>query len=152
MNSLKRLAKGFRGKDKAKGLIISIVILIEVISILMVATFAWVETVSSIKITNANDETIVDTYVFTEAEIGGASGTIDLGKYFKQGGDMHLSPASSADGRNFFFPQNTAAATGYSANAFRKGNVNDKNTVYMSATFKLRAATNTDFYFKQVPT
>lgn len=151
MNRFKKLSKSFTGKDKAKNLVISIVILIEVIAILMVASFAWVETVSSIKITNKDDEAIVDSYVFTRAMIGNKAGTIDLGRYFKQGGDMHLSPASSADGRTMYFPQK-ADATSYSSGAFRKGNINDKNTVYMSATFKLRVDTNADFFFTEVPT
>ena len=153
MNGLKKLTKGFKGKNKTKNLIISIVILIEVISLLTVATFAWVETVSSIKLTNKNDEAYVDTYVFTRAMIGGTSGTIDLGKYFKQGGDMHLSPGSSADGKTFYFPQKASATTysGAGTGNFRKGTISDKNTVYMSATFKLRADTNADFFFTQVP-
>lgn len=148
MNGLKKLAKGFKGKNKTKNLIISIVILIEVISLLTVATFAWVETVSSIKITNeANTHGDVDTYVYTEAEITSQTaqwthtdGFIDLAKYFKKSGNMHLAPASSADGRNFFFPQ--VASTGY-----RQGNVSDKNTTYMSITFKLRVEDNVDFFF-----
>ena len=99
MNFLKKLNTGFTGKDKTKNLIISIVILVEILMILTVSTFAWVETVSSIKISNKDDEATIDTYVFTRAMIGGTTGTIDLGKYFRQAGDMHLSPASSV------FPQ-----------------------------------------------
>lgn len=151
MNFLKKLNTGFTGKDKTKNLIISIVILVEILMILTVSTFAWVETVSSIKISNKDDEATIDTYVFTRAMIGGTTGTIDLGKYFRQAGDMHLSPASSADGKNFYFPQNSANTTSYT-NAYRKGNINDKNTLYMSVSFRVKADTNADFFFTGVPT
>ena len=150
MNYFKKLSKGLKGKDRVKNLVISIVILIEVIAILMVASFAWVETVSSIKITNKNDEAIVDSYVFTHAMIGNKAGTIDLSKYFKQAGDMHLSPASSADGRTMFFPKK-ATATTYGS-TYRKGTVSDKNTAYFSVTFKLKTDDSADFFFTDVPT
>jgi len=133
---------------KKKNMLISVVILVEIILLLVVATYAWVETVSSIKITNAGNDGTVDTYVFTEAMIGEGKGTIDIGKYFKQSGDMHLAPASSADGRTLFFPK-ANLASGFT---YRKGNVSDKNTAYLSVSFKVRADTNADFFFDQVPT
>ena len=139
-----RLAR-FAGR-RWKSLIISIVILFEVAAIAIVATNAWVETVSSIKITNETNTTLtVDTYVFTDATIGGTSGTIDLGKYFKQAGDMHLAPASSADGVNMFFPK------AGDASLYRKGDTSDKNTNYLSVTFRLKADTNADFFFTTNP-
>ena len=143
---------GGRGflKRQWKKLTISVVILLEVLAIALVATYAWVETVSSIKIINATDTTgTIDTYVFTEAMIGGQGGTIDLAKYFKQSGGMHLAPASSADGKTLYFPK-ANMTSGY--NVYRKGNVSDKNTSYMSVTFKLKADTNADFFFTEVPT
>lgn len=142
-----------------KNLAISIVILVEIIAILTVATFAWVETVSSIKIatrnaSNQEDPLVVDSYVFTEAMIGEGKGTIDLADYFKKAGDMHLAPCSSADGERMFFPKATANAAAYQTGtgSFRKGDFSDKNTAYMSISFKLRADVNADFFFTQVPT
>ena len=125
-----------------KNLAISIVILIEILAITTVSVFAWVETVSSIKISG---DGVIDTYVLTDAEIGTATGTIDMGRYFKQSGDMHLAPASSADGKTMFFPQ------AGSSSAYRRGNINDKNTNYLSVTFRLRTDTNTNFFFKDRP-
>lgn len=143
---------GFVGR-RWKSLIISIVILFEVVAIAVVATNAWVETVSSIKITNETNTTgTVDTYVYTDATIGGSQGTIDLADYFKQAGDMHLAPASSADGKTFYFPK--ANITSEEANngfIYRKGNVNDKNTTYLSASFRLKADTKADFFFTATP-
>ena len=153
MNSVfkKHKAAALR-KNSFSSTAISIVILIEVIAIAVVATYSWVETVSSIKIVNDVDTSVtgtnmseIDSYVFTEADIGRITGTIDLGKYFKPAGGMHLAPASSSDGKNMFFPQ--VAATNY----YRKGNTSDMNTSYMSVSFKLTANTNADFFFKSVP-
>ena len=158
-NKLKKVAKNLTGKNGIKNLVISIVILVEVIAIAMVASYAWVETVSSIKIAtrnsqNQDDPLVVDSYVFTEAMIGEGKGTIDLANYFKKSGDMHLAPASSADGERMFFPKVTANAAAYQtgSRSFRKGDSSDKNTAYMSISFKLRADVNADFFFTQVPT
>lgn len=140
---------------KKKNMLISVVILVEIILLLVVATYAWVETVSSIKITNeANTKGTVDTYVFTEAMIGEGRGTIDIAKYFKQSGDMHLAPASSADGEKMFFPKVNTAGSAYltGAGSFRNGNSSDKNTNYLSVSFKIKAAVNADFFFTEVPT
>ncbi len=154
-NKFRRISKNRTGWNGVKNLVISIVILVEVLAIIAVASFAWVETVSSIKITTASSSLLeVDTYVFTEAEIGSSTATVDLGKYFKPSGGMHFAPASSAYGDVLYFPKVTAAGTAYAtgAGSFRKGNTSDMNTAYMSVTFKLRADTNADFFFEQVPT
>lgn len=160
MNNMRnKLLSIITGKNRVKNLVISVVILIEVIAIAMVASFAWVETVSSIKIATRNaanqeDPLVVDSYVFTEAMIGEGKGTIDLADYFKKSGDMHLAPCSSADGERMFFPKATANAAAYQtgSRSFRKGDFSDKNTAYMSISFKLRADVNADFFFTQVPT
>lgn len=158
-NKCKKLLSRFTGKNGIKNLVISIVILVELLAIASVATFAWVETVSSIKIATRNaanqeDPLVVDSYVFTEAMIGEGKGTIDLADYFKKSGDMHLAPCSSADGERMFFPKATATAAAYQTGtgSFRKGDFSDKNTAYMSISFKLRADVNADFFFTQVPT
>lgn len=137
--------KHHRFWKNSKGLAISLVILFEILALALFVVHAWVETVSSIKIINeANTVSkINDTYVLTKAMIGNKQGTIDLTKYFKPAGDMHFTPASSADGKTLFFPQANKASGFF----YRKGNVNDKNTTYLSATFKLQTDTNADFFF-----
>lgn len=158
-NKCKKLLSRFTGKNGIKNLVISIVILVELIAIVTVTSYAWVETVSSIKIAtrnaqNQDDPLVVDSFVFTEAMIGEGKGTIDLADYFKKSGDMHLAPCSSADGERMFFPKATATAAAYQTGtgSFRKGDFSDKNTAYMSISFKLRADVNADFFFTQVPT
>lgn len=141
-------------KNKSRyGLLLSVVALIEVLMILLVSTYSWVETISSIKITNAIGK--VDTYTFTNAEVGtgsGYSGTpINLEEYFRASGNVHLATASSADGDNFFFPQ--IANVGANSNLYRKGTINDKNTNYIRFSFRVKAVgTSASFYFERVPT
>lgn len=93
------------GKEKRKGLILSIVALVEVLAIAIVSVSAWVETISTIKL-DLNNGTI-DNYVFTNANIGYGNGydgnTIDLTKYFRQAGDVHLASATSANGTDVYF-------------------------------------------------
>lgn len=148
MNRLFKMLKAkasHPGKKGMKNSVISIVILLEIIALLIVGTFAWVETVSSIKITNETNTVgrIKDDTKYTDMMIGGESGTIDLLDYFEPSGDMHLAPASSADGKNLYFPKANIGSNVI----YRKGNVNDKNTTYLSASFRLKADTNADFFF-----
>lgn len=146
MNKLpKKLRARLTGKMGIKNSVISIVILLEIIALLIVGTFAWVETVSSIKITNEANTvgTIANDTKYTDMKIGGESGTINLLDYFEPSGDMHLAPASSADGKTFYFPKANIS----SDFIYRKGNVSDKNTTYLSASFRLKADTNADFFF-----
>lgn len=141
-------------KNKSRyGLLLSVVALIEVLMILIVSTYSWVETISSIEITNAIGK--IDTYTYTNAEIGtgsGYSGTpIDLERYFRASGNVHLATASSADGDNFFFPK--VANAGANSNSYRKGTINDKNTNYIRFSCRVQAkGTSATFYFDKVPT
>ena len=148
MNRLFKMLKAkasHPGKKGMKNSVISIVILLEIIALLIVGTFAWVETVSSIKITNEANTVgrIKNDTKYTDMMIGGESGTINLLDYFEPSGDMHLAPASSADGKTLYFPKANIGSNVI----YRKGNVNDKNTTYLSASFRLRADTNADFFF-----
>ena len=100
------------GKEKRKSMILSIVALVEVLAIAIVSVSAWVETISTIKL-DLNNGTI-DNYVFTNANIGYGNGydgkTIDLTKYFRQAGDVHLASATSANG-SVIEGSNSAGAT-----------------------------------------
>ena len=141
------------GKEKRKSLILSIVALVEVLAIAIVSVSAWVETISTIKL-DLNNGTI-DNYVFTNANIGYGNGydgnTIDLTKYFRQAGDVHLASATSANGTDIYFP--TLAANGAPSGAYRKATVNDKNVNYIDFSFNVTAKrTKASFYFENVPT
>lgn len=141
------------GKEKRKSLILSIVALVEVLAIAIVSVSAWVETISTIKL-DLNNGTI-DNYVFTNANIGYGKGydgnTIDLTKYFRQAGDVHLASATSANGIDVYFP--TLTANGESSGVYRQATVNDKNVNYIDFSFNVTAkGTKASFYFDKVPT
>lgn len=141
------------GKEKRKGLILSIVALVEVLAIAIVSVSAWVETISTIKL-DLNNGTI-DNYVFTNANIGYGNGydgnTIDLTKYFRQAGDVHLASATSANGTDVYFP--TLTANGEPSATYRKATVNDKNVNYIDFSFNVTAkGTKASFYFEKIPT
>lgn len=141
------------GKEKRKSLILSIVALVEVLAIAIVSVSAWVETISTIKL-DLNNGTI-DNYVFTNANIGYGNGydgkTIDLTKYFRQAGDVHLASATSANGTDVYFP--TLTANGEPSAAYRKATVNDRNVNYIDFSFNVTAkGTKASFYFEKVPT
>lgn len=141
------------GKEKRKSMILSIVALVEVLAIAIVSVSAWVETISTIKL-DLNNGTI-DNYVFTNANIGYGNGydgkTIDLTKYFRQAGDVHLASATSANGTDVYFP--TLTANGEPSATYRKATVNDKNVNYIDFSFNVTAkGTRASFYFDKVPT
>lgn len=141
------------GKEKRKSLILSIVALVEVLTIAIVSVSAWVETISTIKL-DLNNGTI-DNYVFTNANIGYGNGydgkTIDLTKYFRQAGDVHLASATSANGTDVYFP--TLTANGEPSATYRKATVNDKNVNYIDFSFNVTAkGTEASFYFEKIPT
>lgn len=142
-----------RSNHSKYGFMLSVVALVEIIMIIAVSTFSWVETISSIKISNDGRPAAIDTYTYTDAHVGVGSDynkAIDLSNYFRASGNAHLSAASSADGINFFFPRIVRA--GSSAKAYRKGTINDKNTNYISFAFKVTAKdSNQKFFFNNVP-
>lgn len=148
--------KVFKRNSLTKNLLISIVILIEVVMLIMVTTYAWVETVSSVKLINPVDGSVTTYKVYTTATIGETDNTIDLGEYFKKSGDMHLAPASSANGLDLFFPKTYGKTNGTTGTAsvmgkYRKSTSSDKNTAYLSVALKVQldpsVYSSVDFFF-----
>lgn len=144
-------------KNKSRyGWLITVVALVEIAMILLISTFSWVETISSIRISNISNPANIDTYTYTDAWIGTGSDynqPIDLSKYFRASGNVHMASASSKDGKEFFFPQIAKTGTDSSLdNRYRKGSINDKNTNYLSFSFKVKSVgVTSDFYFQNVP-
>lgn len=152
-----RLAFG-KNKKTRKGFILTMVALVEVLAISVVSVSAWVETISTITI-KAEDAKI-DNYVYTNADIGSSNGysgkTIDLTKYFRAAGGVHLASASSADGENIFFPIKKSDVSDFGANSYRCADVNDKNVNYIDFSFNVKVdktfnANHAEFYLDQVP-
>lgn len=152
-----RLAFG-KNKKTRKGFILTMVALVEVLAISVVSVSAWVETISTITI--KAEVAKIDNYVYTNADIGSDNGysgkTIDLTKYFRAAGGVHLASASSADGENIFFPIKKSDVSDFGANSYRCADVNDKNVNYIDFSFNVKVdktfnANHAEFYLDQVP-
>lgn len=152
-----RLAFG-KNKKTRKGFILTMVALVEVLAISVVSVSAWVETISTITI--KAEVAKIDNYVYTNADIGSGNGysgkTIDLTKYFRAAGGVHLASASSADGENIFFPIKKSDVSDFGANSYRCADVNDKNVNYIDFSFNVKVdktfnANHAEFYLDQVP-
>lgn len=152
-----RLAFG-KNKKTRKGFILTMVALVEVLAISVVSVSAWVETISTITIKAKGAK--IDNYVYTNADIGSDNGysgkTIDLTKYFRAAGGVHLASASSADGENIFFPIKKSDVSGFGVNSYRCADVNDKNVNYIDFSFNVKVdktfnANHAEFYLDQVP-
>lgn len=152
-----RLAFG-KNKKTRKGFILTMVALVEVLAISVVSVSAWVETISTITIKAEGAK--IDNYVYTNADIGSDNGysgkTIDLTKYFRAAGGVHLASASSADGENIFFPIKKSDVSDFGANSYRCADVNDKNVNYIDFSFNVKVdktfkADHAEFYLDQVP-
>lgn len=152
-----RLAFG-KNKKTRKGFILTMVALVEVLAISVVSVSAWVETISTITIKAEGAK--IDNYVYTNADICSGNGysgkTIDLTKYFRAAGGVHLASASSADGENIFFPIKKSDVSDFGANSYRCADVNDKNVNYIDFSFNVKVdktfnANHAEFYLAQVP-
>lgn len=152
-----RLAFG-KNKKTRKGFILTMVALVEVLAISVVSVSAWVETISTITIKAEGAK--IDNYVYTNADIGSGEGysdkTIDLIKYFRAAGGVHLASASSADGENIFFPIKNSGASKFGVDSYRCADVNDKNVNYIDFSFNVKVdktfnANHAEFYLAQVP-
>lgn len=152
-----RLAFG-KNKKTRKGFILTMVALVEVLAISVVSVSAWVETISTITIKAKGAK--IDNYVYTNADIGSGNGysgkTIDLTKYFRAAGGVHLASASSANGENIFFPIKKSDVSDFGANSYRCADVNDKNVNYIDFSFNVKVdktfnANHAEFYLYQVP-
>lgn len=152
-----RLAFG-KNKKTRKGFILTMVALVEVLAISVVSVSAWVETISTITIKAEGAK--IDNYVYTNADIGSGDGysnkIIDLTKYFRAAGGVHLASASSADGENIFFPIKKSDVSKFGVDSYRCADVNDKNVNYIDFSFNVKVdktfnANHAEFYLDQVP-
>ena len=139
---MKNKPKHFRNIN-SKNVIISAVALVLLLVISVFAVSSWVETISTIII---QGDLAIDSPVYTNASIKSDSkDSIDLAKYFREAGNVHLSEASSADGINFYFP--ILDSTNY-----RQNNINDINVNYINFKLKVKSDADKSFVFNQEPT
>ena len=148
---LELLTKQFNFRKKSrKNFLLSVVALIEIIAIMAVSTYAWVGTASTIIIESDGPQQI-DSYVYTNADLSSNNaGVIDLSRYYRTSGNMHLASATSSNGSKIFFPK--VASTSGTVTGLRQGEISDKNTNYINFNFKVTAKdTETKLIFDKVP-
>ncbi len=147
-NALKSAFSKKSGKSARKNLILSVVALVEVILITITASYAWIESISSV-VLKTNDPGTIDTFTYNDAIFtDDSSDAIDMGLFFREAGNAHLSNASSADGKSFVFP---VSASLNSTASWREANVNDKNVNYIDYTFNVSTTNELKLYFDSVP-
>lgn len=152
-----RLAFG-KNKKTRKGFILTMVALVEVLAISVVSVSAWVETISTITFKAVDAQ--IDNYVYTNADIGSGEGysgnPINLAKYFRAAGGVHLASASSADGENIFFPIKKSGESNFPVDSYRCADINDKNVNYIDFSFNVKVdesfkADYAEFYLNKEP-
>ncbi|MGN1137991.1 MAG: hypothetical protein ACI4RM_00960 [Ruminococcus sp.] len=157
-------------KQLYKKLILSVVALILVSTMVVGVTYSWIESITAVEITNSGSagaddskqsiggdiaETINIKNCGEEGSVIGKDGTTatnwaDLGAFFNESGDMHLTTCSG-NGDSFMF-RSLKGSTG--AKPWRIGTEDDENVNYISATFRINVSdeADVDFWFKQIPT
>ncbi len=151
-----------------KNLILSAVALILTIMMVVGSTYSWIENITAVQITNVpqggtgadtatlgikNDisETIVLGSCGPDDKDGSVSKfkAINLGAYFYESGDPHLTTCSG-NGDSFMFKSLKGSAN---AKPWRIGTEDDENVNYLSATFKVCSPdAEVDMWFDTVPT
>ena len=143
-------------RHMGKTMILSIAALLLVSCLMVSVTYSWVETVSSIKIYTDTDTSnnyadmkykITNEVDYSSVKVTGNT-ELDLAEFFKKSGNMHFTPVSSANGKDFYFPK--LRYSGGNQTFFRKGNVSDRNVNYLSICLKVttESTTGSAFYFE----
>lgn len=160
--------KSFTKKIGKRKLILSVVALILTIMMVVGSTYSWIENITAVQITNqppkgtgtdtatlgiANDisETIVLGSCGPDDNDGSVSKfkAINLGSYFNESGDTHLTTCSG-NGNSFYF-KTLKGSNG--AEGWRIGTEDDENVNYISATFKVCSPdAEVDMWFDEIPT
>ncbi len=145
-----------------KNLILSLMALVLVVVLVTGTTYSWIENITSVQI-KVDDSSKSNTSLVTASDLDSTvviskdtTNAIDLGSYFYESGNMHLS-ACSGDGELFYF-NNLVQSTGdsddsTSIDSWRLGTADDENTAYLSVTFDVYSPdATTDYWFDSVPT
>ena len=131
-------------------MILASVALVLITIMVVGSSVSWIEDVSRVEFKSSDDAQKTPLHVGekvlqSDVIINSTNNSVNLGKYFYQSGDMHLSPCYG-DGDNFYFPIEGSSPTSY-----RTGTKDDANTNYLSATFRVRSdGSNAVFWFEKL--
>ena len=143
-------AKRRNKRNLSVQLIVIAVALIESVLLVLLSSFSWIESTSSLIIRgdnmpiteNNNYEVVVGDTDHTE--------TVDLHDFFNDVAFFRFAKASSPDGTNFYFPKfatsgigavaepgTTGVINGAAGGYYRKGDTADYNTAYYNIDFRI---------------
>lgn len=138
-------------------ILIAVVAIIECVLLITISTYSWIESASSLVITNVIDTSTsheeptpmnISNQLDYQIDLGDASGsTVQLSTYYSYSADFQFSKASSYDGKTMFFPRknNTSLAN----TKYRQGDTTDNNTSMIYLDFAIDNTTNSNlnYYF-----
>lgn len=133
------IKKIFNSKNKKKS-IIAIVALVECILLVGLATYSWIESMSSLVI--KGEDLPINSNLNYRFDVKG-NDTIDLSTYYRPTALYQLAMASTTDAQNFYFKK--------SAENYRLGDTTDYNTSYYNFDFQIHnESTKTyNYYFNK---
>lgn len=145
-----------RKKISRKGILLSVIALIEILLITVTMAYSWIESSSSLKVTGKDITTVgrpVSQAVIMEAAVDNYEGAVDLNNvindFIDQQDSFLIGKTSSVDGKTFYF--DTGNRLGVNT-IYRKGTVNDINVNYISFDFTVKATEAIDIWFDGIPT
>ena len=164
------MKKGYKliKKIGRKSLILSVVALILTVVMVVGSTYSWIENITAVQITNIPEggtgsdlaKLGILSDISETIELGSCGpdetdgkkskfSAINLGAYFNESGDTHLTTCSG-NGDSFYF-KTLKGSKG--AKNYRIGTEDDENVNYISATFKVCSPdADVDMWFNAVPT
>lgn len=138
----KFISKMFNSKNK-KNSIIAIVALIQCIILIVVTSYSWIESMSSLVI-KGDDLPIASNLNYRFDVKDGATNMVDLSTYFRPTALYQLSKASTSDAKNFYFKKDGVST-------YRLGDTTDYNTSYYNFDFQVHNTTakSYNYYFNK---
>lgn len=123
---------------KGKRVYLTLLITVEMLFVLVLGVYAWVEGVATPNITSSNMQLSSSPGLIMKLN-GAITNTIDLNRYVQDNGStLILSEASSADGKTIYLRDNTSDAEGDEIK-LRDESIGDANVNYLSVHFTLTA-------------
>ncbi len=142
---------------KTRGIILSIVAVLELLLLLTSMTFSWFEGLTSLEMYGKNIRTapelkshaMLGEYTTLDDNGNKIEDIIDLTKFFDAQRDVRLSPVSSADGKSFFAAYE--GAPGEEGTKYRKLSPEDINANIIQFEFNLSSPDGpTDIYLSEI--
>lgn len=141
---------------------LSVVAIIECLMLITFTTYSWIESASSLIITdeidvntetgdNPNPMIVASNKNFSFNITDSSSNNyIDLSSYYRDVKFYQFARASSYDGKTIFFPRTTGSGDKKSTNLYRKGDTTDNNTSfnYLDLEITNSSSRNYGYVFK----